>query len=421
MSRSTSYERLRHHPARRDFLLFTFLIIAALFNARQAKAQSAIELENVNASYVFGEQITFVATVKSSVSIQSVSIMISDESQNLTRAESLKLPADGYIEYRLDMQQTPLRPFADVKWNYQFTLPDGSTIQSEPFFLHYTDNRFNWQSLESGLLRINWYQGDASFGQAALAAAQAGLESIKGLMPLDSVEPIEVFIYVNTDDLRGTLALDSKAWVAGHADPALGVAMVAIEPGAEQNIAMEQRIPHEIMHVILYRSVGEGYNNVPVWLREGTATLAETYPNADYDRVLAEAVASDQLMPFSNLCNSFPENAGQAFLAYAESRSFTKYLHDRYGSTGLSSLAASYADGVDCEHGTERAFGVSLSSLETEWRSSALGQNAFISSLQNISPYLVLLCLVLVIPLIGIAGALRKRGNSNESGTSSRK
>jgi len=51
--------------------------------------------------------------------------------------------------------------------------------------------------------------------------------------------------------------------------------MVVIEPGPNQSIVMEQRIPHELMHVMLYRSIGAGYNNLPAWLREGTATLAE--------------------------------------------------------------------------------------------------------------------------------------------------
>jgi hypothetical protein len=271
------------------------------------------------------------------------------------------------------------------------------------------------------MLRVNWYDGDAGFGQAALDAAQAGLGSVSKLLTLDLAHPIEIFIYANAEDLRGTLVLGGEDWVAGHADPAFGVAMIVIEPGPEQNITMEQRIPHELMHVLLDRSVGAGYNNIPAWFREGTATLAEIYPNADYDRVLTEAVASNRLISLSDLCSSFPVDAGQAFLAYAESRSFTNYLHDRYGSAGLRNLTASYADGVDCEHGTERAFGISLSTLETEWHSSVLGQNALLSTLQNISPYLVLLCLVLIIPLIGIASALRKRGSPNESGTYGRK
>lgn len=281
---------------------------------------------------------------------------------------------------------------------------------------HQADDPFNWQTLESGALKVHWYQGDANFGQAALETSQAGLESIAKLVPPNLEPPIEIFIYANADDLRGALVSGNENWVAGHADPALGVVRVAIEPGAEQKITMEQRIPHELMHIMLYRSIGPGYQNVPAWLREGMATLAEIYPNADYDRVLADAVTNNDLIPLKDLCVSFPAEAGQAFLAYAESRSFTNYLHDTYGSTGLQNLLRSYADGVDCERGTERAFGVSLTNLESEWRSSVLGQNAFLSALQNISPYLVLLCLVLIIPLIGVVSSLRKRGSPNESG-----
>ena len=276
-----------------------------------------------------------------------------------------------------------------------------------------TDDQFNWQTLESGPLKVHWYHGDASFGQAALGTAQAALESIARLVPPNLEEPVEIFIYANADDLQSALVSGSENWVAGHADPALGVVLVVIEPGAEQRITMEQRVPHELMHVMLYRSVGPGYNNIAAWLREGMATLAEIYPNADYDRVLAEAASKNDVIPLKDLCNSFPSDAGQAFLAYAESRSFTDYLYDTYGSSGLQNLVRAYADGVDCEHGTERAFGVSLSSLEADWHSSILGQNALLSALQNISPYLVLLCLVLIIPLIGIVSTMRKRGSPN--------
>ena len=177
---------------------------------------------------------------------------------------------------------------------------------------------------------------------------------------------------------------------------------------------MEQRIPHELMHVMMYRAIGSGYYNIPTWLREGMATLAEVYPNPDFDRVLADAAKSNDLIPLNTLCASFPAAFGQAFLAYAESRSFTSYLQDAYGSSGLLKLSTSYADGVDCERGTELAFGLPLPKLEAEWRSSILGQNTWLPALQNMTPYLVLLCLVLIFPLIGILGTLRKKGNRNE-------
>ena len=389
--------------------LFTVFLLFALPTTRHAHAQSGIEVENVEVSYRFGEQITFIATIKPLIPIQNVSIMIFDDSQGVMHVEPLTVQADGRTEFRFDTTKNSLRPFTNVQWMYQFTFPDGSTAQSETFFISYADDRFSWQTLESGSVGVHWYQSDANFGHAALDAAHAGLESIAKLITPDLTQPIEIFIYANAEDLRGTLVAGGKDWIAGHADPALGVVMIVIEPGAEQGITMEQRIPHELMHVMLYRSVVVGYSNIPIWLREGTASLAEIYPNADYDRVLTNAVTSNTLIPLKDLCASFPADTGQAFLAYAESRSFTNYLHEIYGSAGLLNLAASYADGVDCERGPERAFGVSFSNLESNWRSSVLGQNSFRSVLQNISPYLVLLCLVLIIPLIGIAGTLRKR------------
>lgn len=281
----------------------------------------------------------------------------------------------------------------------------------------HTDNGFNWQTLESGVLKVHWYEGDTSFGQDALETAQAGLESIGRLFPPDLQQPVEIFIYANAADLESALASGKEAWVAGHADPELGIVRVLIEPGSQQGIDMEQRIPHELMHVMLYRRVGAGYTMIPAWLREGIATLAEIYPNVEYERVLKDSATTGTLIPLKDLCVSFPKDTAQAFLAYAESRSFTNYLYETYGAARLVNLATSYADGVDCERGPERAFGISLSHLESQWRTSVLGENTFFSIMENISPYLVLLCFVLIVPMIGIVSTLRKKGNLNEPGT----
>jgi hypothetical protein len=394
----------------RKGIFLIVMTLSALFNARHAHGQSGIELENVRASVQFGEQVTFTATIRTSIPIQDVSIVILDESQGITHIESLDVQADGRTEYRYDTRRNDLRPFTFVTWNYRFTLPDGNTTHSEVFSIRYEDDRFDWQTLESGALRVNWYDGDSNFGKAALNSVHSGLNSVSRLMPVDLDQPIEIYIYANLQDLRGTLVPGSQGWIAGHADPSLGVVMVAIEPGPDQDITMQQRIPHELMHVMLYRAVGDGYRNIPAWLSEGTAVLAELVPNAEYERVLREAVARNDWIPLKTLCGPFPADAGRAFLAYAESRSFARYLHETYGSEGLLKLASSYAGGADCERGPELAFGVSLSKLEMDWHSSVVGQNAFVPALQNITPYLVLLCLILIIPMIGIIGTMRSKG-----------
>jgi len=395
-------------------LMVSFLVAASiLFNPQHARAQAGVTLENVGATVRFGEEITFLATIKTPIQIQNASIIIFDEAQGLTYVQSLAIREDGTAEYLFDTRQNILRPFTILRWSYQIALADGSTFQSETFFIRYDDDRFTWQTLESGSVQVNWYSGDASFGQAALNAALSGLESISKVIPLDLTQPVEIFIYANTNDLAGTLYPESSKWVAGHTNSAVGVVMVLIEPGANQGIFMERRIPHELMHVMLYRRVGARYTDLPAWLREGTATLAEINPNPDYDLALASAGVTGTLIPIKDLCVSFSPNPDSAFLAYAEARSFTDYLHDTYGSQSLLNLALIYADGVDCERGTEETYGISLSKLEMDWRSAVLGQNTVLPALQNMFPYLVLLCVVLLIPFIGIVNVLRKKEKRN--------
>lgn len=397
----------------RVLIVSCMVAMSILFNAQPAKGQSGVVLENVGASVRFGEGITFTATIKAPIQIQQTSIVIFDEVQGLTHIQPIAIREDGTTEYIFDTTQNILRPFTILRWSYQIALADGNTFQSETYFIRYDDDRFPWQKLEAGSIQVNWYNGDANFGQSALNAAQSGMGSISEVMPLDLTQQVEIFIYANATDLRGTLYPESSEWVAGHANSVPGVVMVIIEPGSNQSIFMEQRIPHELMHVMLYRRVGGGYNNLPAWLREGTATLAEINPNPDYDVVLTSAGVTDTLIPIRDLCVSFSPNPDAAFLSYAEARSFTDYLHDTYGSQNLLNLALIYADGVDCERGTESAYGISLSKLEMDWRRSALGQDPLLPAFQNMFPYLALLCVVLLIPFIGIMNVLRKKGKQN--------
>jgi hypothetical protein len=389
------------------------VVVAALIllNTNQVQGQGGIEMD-LSAAYQFGQGITFTSQLKSPVQIQKASILIHDSTQVITYAEPVTFNEQGISEYRFDTTQFILRPFTTVLWRYELTLADGSTAQSGTGSIRYDDDRFAWQTLDADALHIHWYNGDQQFGVAALNAAQAGLQNIQGLFAPNLSQPVDVFIYTNENDLRGTL-YGADSWAAGHADSAAGVVMVTIEPGVNQNAIMEQRIPHEIMHVMFYRQVGAGYKNIPAWLREGVAMLAEVYKNPDYDSVLADAATRDTLIPIRDLCASFSPQVDSAFLAYAESQSFTNYLRGQYGADGLLTLTNAYVNGVDCERGTERAFGVSLAKLERDWRVNALGQTNVTSTLTRFVPYLVLLCLVIFFPLIGALGSVRKKGNND--------
>jgi hypothetical protein len=392
-------------------VLATLALAAALtqFNGAQAQAPSRIEVTEVTAAPFFGQQITFTARIQSSIQIIQASLLFHEAREKITRVESLQLDADGRTSLSYDVSQNVFSPFSNIVFWYQVTLADGSIETSGIYFVSYNDNRFPWRDVTSGPVKVHWYDGDDAFAQSALDAAGAGLLQINEIVPLTLDAPIDIYIYSALEDLQGALRLGGEKWAGGHADPELGMVMTAIAPGDLQSIEMETEIPHELAHVMVYRSLGDGYKNLPAWLIEGLASMVVQYPNAEYAQALNLARQNNSLIPLSELCDSFPPDSGRAFLAYAQSQSFVRYLRETYGTTGLTTLTRQYADGLNCEIGATRALGVPLNQLDTQWREAVLGQNVIGVAIRNLSPYVTIMALILLVPLWGAIDMLRAR------------
>ena len=185
--------------------------------------------------------------------------------------------------------------------------------------------------------------------------------------------------------------------------------MLAAAPSDTQSIDLQRLIPHELTHVMLYRSLGNGFNSLPTWLEEGIASMEELYPNPDYTRALEAASKNNSLLPLEDLCVSFPADSGRAYLAFAESQSFVRFLRDTYGNTGIVALTKAYADGLDCDLGATRAVGVPLNQLDARWRENVLGQNIAGTAMRNLLPYLIILGLTLIVPIWGAISVIATR------------
>ena len=386
------------------------LLTALLFGfTRQVQAQEGIEFSDARVEYQFGEEIHFSAQIKADNPIKEILLVFRDVNEENTRVISLTADEAGRVSYRYDAHENLLRPFAKIFFWFQVTLEDGTKQTSEKYFFIYSDNRFEWQTREENNIRVHWSEGDEAFGLAALDAARNGLVNIQSLFPVDTSQPIDIYIYNSPTDLQNALFMGGESWVAGHASPALGIVFAAIPPSPQQQISMQRHIPHELAHILLYRQIGENYNRLPTWLLEGTASISELYPNPDYQLALEHALENDALIPISALCPPFPRDASQTFLAYAESTSFTRYLYTNYGSSGLDDLISAYADGLSCEAGTQRVFGKSLDYLDANWQESVLGANLLGVAFHSLAPYLFLLALFLAAPLFSGILSLKKK------------
>ena len=103
------------------------------------------------------------------------------------------------------------------------------------------------------------------------------------------------------------------------------------------------------------------------------------------------AVSDQTLLPLADLCHTFPTDAQQTILAYAESDAFMRYLQATYGDEVVGRLIAAYGDGADCDSGIKRALGVSLAEAEADWLHASEPQSPLATAWKESRLWLLLL------------------------------
>ena len=395
--------------------LIFVVIVLNLTSLTEVKAQSnsTIEVTQPEVDYTFGGQITFRAIIESKILIEQAVLFYQVEGEPSTELGPATLYSRDRVVSIYDSSKGNIRAFSNIAYWYEITLEDGTLFTSPVFGFNYTDNRFEWQTLSEGVFQAHWYTDGADFAQEVLEVAQEGLHSALSYVPVLPPEKIDIYVYDNIEDMQTSLRQLGTSLIAGHANPALGVVLVSLPPGVDQSIQMRQRIPHEIMHILTYQVVGEAYSSLPAWLIEGLASISELHPNLEYQGMLEDAHYRNALIPMSSLCQLFPLDASSALLAYAQSTSFTRYLHDQFGTPGIMSLLSLYTSGMECEQGVEVAFGTRLSRLENQWRRDTFVGNSWLFSFEKIIPWTVLLVTVLFAPVALTIHSLMKRGEND--------
>jgi hypothetical protein len=356
------------------------LLLCALLLLPISSVQSQNEepISNVQLNYEFGSDIYLTARI-SDPSLYSSILLILQPDGHSSRPIEIIPSVDGSVAVDYDLTINPLRPFARVYYWFELTDLDGATHITASYWFDYRDDRFQWESSETELFIINWIDGADNFGQKAQQIARDGLKAATNLLPVTPDLPIRIYVYPDVTSLQQALTLTGQPWTAGHASPDIGVLLVSNGNQSAELIEMERQIPHEIIHILEYKLAGESYSAIPAWLSEGLATSVELYPDPDLQRVLHEAETSGSLLSISSLCDSFPQDAKTAQLAYAQSLSFVNFLNGRFGSQVFTKLIENAASGQTCTNAVSAATGVTLDQLEKDWIDATFSESTSVN------------------------------------------
>lgn len=353
--------------------LAALVCFAALALASRASAQEVVEFTAQRAEYQFGDSFNFAAEFNSSAVILDGYVFYQvGESERIWVYEGDVSRGRLDVTVLLNDSNQP-KAFTAIRYWFRIASDHGEFFESPRYSLYYEDNRFDWQEAELGPFTLYWHSGRPELAAAVLTAAAEGVARVQAVLPLPQPHPVTLRVYANLADLQRAADLAGYPWGAGHTQPGAGVLLFALEPDVPP--AALRRVPHEVAHLTLYDGLGaEGYANLPTWLSEGIAVLAEGEPDPQQLALLNAAAQAGALPALYSLCGELPQEPGLAQVASIQSGSLVRYLVQRFNPTGFAILVEAYARSGDCINAPQAAFGVDLLQLELDWRAATFEQ-----------------------------------------------
>ena len=356
----------------------------SLLTFTSAFASPALDVTNNEIILNFPEAATFRASFTSDSDITSVILEYGNQQQTCGEVVAKAFPQftpgkNLDVEWTWEMRQSgSLPPGAQLWWRWRVSDANGQETVTETQTATWLDDVHDWQTMNNGdLLRLHWYEGDTTFADDLVKAASDGLLFNETQSGLKAEQPIDIYIYAGTDDLKEAI-LYEPSWTGGQAFPdenivILGIAPYDLEWGRDA-------IVHELTHVLVGHLTFSCLGDVPTWLNEGLAVYSEGELDSSSQSQLEDAIRDDTLLTVRSLSSGFSEVADKAYLSYSQSYSVTKFLVETYGQEKMTSLLVSLRDGLTTDEALMQTYGFDVEGLENAWRQAIGAQPLSIST-----------------------------------------
>jgi len=355
------------------FAVIVVVLWLALFLCGGAGAAGGIEIVNSSAEPDFPYGITFNLEAGSTVDIVDIEIECRVLRRSLvpvTCRNEVEFDAGGHlaVSWEWDMQDTGgVPPGTEIEYRWLIEDVSGNTYTSPYYTVIYDDLRYSWRSITSGDITLRWYEGDSSFAQQLVDAADDAVDRLSAEFGVSLGQDIRFYIYADAWDLQSSLVYPDE-WTGGVAYPDYSAIMIGIETG---NLEWGKRtVAHELGHLVIGELVYGPFGWLPTWLDEGIAMNAEGNLSDNFQYKLDSAISANTLFSVRSIASSFPSDSDEAYLCYAESYSVVRYLVDTYGSENFIDLLELFKQGTADDEALMQVYGFNTDGLNGEWRAS---------------------------------------------------
>ncbi len=356
---------------RRLVVLILVLCLSVAAGMVPVQAQGGLRITDTSIEAAFPLELSLNISVASDANITDIRLHYRVE-----RRHFVDVTSEAYLEFTpsravevswdWDMRRTGgLPPGTSIEYWWTVEDASGDSIETEPLVVQFEDDRFQWQSLVEGQVTVYWYRGTTSFAGKIMETVQEALYWLVQDTGVSLTEPIRIYIYGSSTDLRGSMIFPQE-WTGGVAFTRYGCIAIGISP---VNLAWGQRaIAHELTHLVIHQMTLNPYSSLPNWLVEGLAMRSEGPLGREFQKYLDRAIASDSLFSVRSLASPFSTDAEKSYLSYAQSYSLVDFLISTYGKDRMFELLDTLSEGSTYDDALTRVYGFDSDGLEQLWR-----------------------------------------------------
>lgn len=358
--------------AKRIFLVIFALFISLLFII-PVHSDSGLKINGSSVISGFPSSLKFTISAQSNSLIMDIRLHYTTSKlgfANITSESYLIFtPATNVsADWTWDMRRSGgIPPGTTVFYWWTITDNNGNTITTDKSKFNFDDTRFTWQKIIQDKTTIYWYSGTQIFAADLMSTTQEALTRLGRDTGAYLSEPIRIYIYANSNDLRGSM-LFPQEWTGGVTFSEFGCIAIGISTA---NLAWgKTAIAHELTHLVTHQITLNPYNVLPTWLEEGLAMYNQGSVDATFTYALQVAVANKTLLTLKTLSSPFSSYTDVSYLSYAESWSAVAYLIKTYGKEKMSQLLNTFHRGSTHDNALLVVYGKDTKTLNTEWQAT---------------------------------------------------
>ncbi len=354
-----------------SILALVVCLFLPLLSPGLVQAQGELTIVDSSVQADFPHRLSFSLSAESDVNITDVRLHYQVDQMSFARVTSevyIEFAPDTSVDedWTWDMRKTGgLPPGSSV--TYWWTVEDakGDRVATAPVQVDFNDNRYPWRSLTEGEVTIYWYEGDDSFAQEVMGAAQQALARLAEDTGAEVEKQVEMYIYADSQDLREAMIFPQE-WTGGAAFTRFGI--IAIGIPTDKLDWGRRAIAHELTHLVIHQVTLNPYSDLPTWLDEGLAMYTEGELEPVFIAILNKAIAENELISVRSLSSPFSAYAEESVLSYAQSYSLVDFLITDYGQGRMLELLNTFSQGSGYDGALERVYDFDMDGLNALWR-----------------------------------------------------